>query len=131
MRPMRQEIKTSCLKRLKRIEGQIRGLAGMVAINEVMGYRYRYYDGFSDNYGFTGIAVALLGRNHPVGVIFAALLFAMLQHGGIYVDGFSEHVTKDIVQVLQGIIILFVAAESFFKWLAIRIRPLRRLSATK
>ncbi len=92
-------------------------LAGMVGINDVMGYRYRYYDGFSDNYGFTGIAVALLGRNHPVGVILAALLFAVLQHGGIYVDGFSEHVTKDIVQVLQGIIILFVAAEAFFKWL--------------
>ncbi len=91
-------------------------LAGMVAINEVLGYRYRYYDGFSDNYGYTGIAVALLGRNHPVGVILAALLFAVLQHGGIYVDGFSEHVTKDIVQVLQGIIILFVAAEAFFKW---------------
>jgi simple sugar transport system permease protein len=91
-------------------------LAGMVGINEVMGYRYRYYDGFSDNYGFTGIAVALLGRNHPVGVILAALLFAVLQHGGIYVDGFSEHITKDIVQVLQGIIILFVAAEAFFRW---------------
>jgi ABC-type uncharacterized transport system permease subunit len=95
-------------------------LAGMVGINEVMGYRYRYYDGFSDNYGFTGIAVALLGRNHPVGVILAALLFAVLQHGGIYVDGFSEHVTKDIVQVLQGIIILFVAAESFFKFVSSR-----------
>jgi len=40
----------------------------------------------------------------------------LYQHGGIYVDGFSEHVTKDIVQVLQGIIILFVAAEAFFKW---------------
>ena len=91
-------------------------LAGMVGINEVMGYRYRYYDGFSDHYGYTGIAVALLGRNHPVGVILAALLFAALQHGGIYVDGFSEHITKDIVQVLQGIIILFVAAETFFKW---------------
>jgi simple sugar transport system permease protein len=91
-------------------------LAGMVAINEVLGNRHRYYDGFSDNYGFTGIAVALLGRNHPVGVILAALLFAALQHGGIYVDGFSEHVTKDIVQVLQGVIILFVAAEGFFKW---------------
>src|SRR5689334_20496909 len=98
-------------------------LAGMVGINEVMGYRYRYYDGFSDNYGFTGIAVALLGRNHPVGVILAALLFAALQHGGIYVDGFSEHVTKDIVQVLQGIIILFVAAEAFFKWLVGRRIP--------
>jgi simple sugar transport system permease protein len=90
-------------------------LAGMVGINDVMGYHYRYYDGFSDNYGFTGIAVALLGRNHPVGVILSALLFAILQHGGIYVDGFSEHVTKDIVQVLQGIIILFVAAEAFFR----------------
>jgi general nucleoside transport system permease protein len=92
-------------------------LAGMVGINEVMGYRYRYYDGFSDGYGFTGIAVALLGRNHPIGVILSAILFAVLQHGGIYVDGFSEHVTKDIVQVLQGTIILFVAAESFFRWL--------------
>ena len=90
-------------------------LAGMVGINEVLGYRHRYYDGFSDNYGFTGIAVALLGRNHPLGVIIAALLFGVLQRGGIYVDGFSEHVTKDIVQVLQGTIILFVAAEGFFR----------------
>ena len=104
-------------------------LAGMVGINEVLGYRYRYYDGFSDNYGFTGIAVALLGRNHPVGVILAALLFAALQHGGIYVDGFSEHVTKDIVQVLQGIIILFIAAEAFFKWLLGRRFSMQRLRA--
>ena len=105
-------------------------LAGMVGINEVLGYRYRYYDGFSDNYGFTGIAVALLGRNHPVGVILAALLFAVLQRGGIYVDGFSEHVTKDIVQVLQGIIILFVAAEAFFKWLVAKTElALQRLRA--
>jgi simple sugar transport system permease protein len=90
-------------------------LAGMVGINEVLGYRYRYYDGFSDNYGFTGIAVALLGRNHPVGVIISALLFAVLQRGGIPVDAFTTHVTKDIVQVLQGTIILFVAAEAFFR----------------
>ncbi|HET6889566.1 MAG TPA: ABC transporter permease [Pyrinomonadaceae bacterium] len=90
-------------------------LAGMVGINEVLGYRYRYYDGFSDNYGFTGIAVALLGRNHPVGVILSALLFAILQRGGIPVDAFTEHVTKDIVQVLQGTIILFVAAEVMFR----------------
>ncbi len=90
-------------------------LAGLVGINEVLGYRYRYYDGFSDNYGFTGIAVALLGRNHPVGVILSALLFAVLQRGGIPVDAFTEHVTKDIVQVLQGTIILFVAAEALFR----------------
>jgi simple sugar transport system permease protein len=97
-------------------------LAGMVGINEVLGYRHRYYDGFSDNYGFTGIAVALLGRNHPAGVLAAAFLFAILTRGGIPVDAFTTHVTKDIVQILQATIILFVAAEAFFrepfqKWL--------------
>src|SRR5213082_2482292 len=70
------------------------GLAGMVGVNEVLGYHHRYYDSFSDNYGFAGFAVALLGRNHPVGVFFAALLFAMLQRGAIPVDAFSEHVSK-------------------------------------
>src|SRR6266478_6168975 len=89
-------------------------LAGCVGINEVLGYRHRYYDGFSDNYGFTGIAVSLLGRNHPVGVLISAFLFAILQRGGIPVDAFTEHVTKDIVQVLQATIILFVACEAFF-----------------
>jgi simple sugar transport system permease protein len=91
------------------------GLAGMVAINEVLGYRYRYYDGFSANYGFTGIAVALLGRNHPVGVLLSALLFGMLIRGGIFVDAFSEHVSKDLVEVLQAVVILFVACEALFR----------------
>jgi simple sugar transport system permease protein len=98
------------------------GLAGMVGINEVLGYRHRYYDGFSDNYGFTGIAVALLGRNHPVGVILAALLFAILTRGGIPVDAFTQNVTKDIVQILQATIILFVAAEAFFREPFTRLR---------
>lgn len=90
-------------------------LAGMVGINEVLGYRYRYYDSFSAGYGFTGIAVALLGRNHPVGVILASLLFGALLRGGLFVDIFTEHVSKDLVLVLQGIIILFVAAEAMFR----------------
>src|SRR5687767_2304291 len=72
-------------------------LAGMVGINEVLGYRYRYYDGFSDNYGYTGIAVALLGRNHPAGVLIAALFFAVLQRGSVAVDAFTPHVSRDIV----------------------------------
>src|SRR5882672_5946436 len=90
-------------------------LAGMVGINEVLGYRYRYYDGFSDNYGFTGIAVALLGRNHPAGVLVAAMLFAVLQRGGVPVDAFTPHVSKDIVQILQALVILFIAAEAMFR----------------
>jgi general nucleoside transport system permease protein len=91
------------------------GLAGMVGINEVLGYRYRYYDGFSDNYGFTGIAVALLGRNHPFGVLIAAMLFAVLQRGGLPVDAFTQLVSKDIVLILQGLVIVFVAAEAMFR----------------
>src|SRR6266404_1263267 len=90
-------------------------LAGMVGINEVLGYRYRYYDGFSASYGFTGIAVALLGRNHPVGVLLSAILFGMLIRGGIFVDAFTNNVTKDLVDVLQGIVILFVATEALFR----------------
>jgi ABC-type uncharacterized transport system permease subunit len=91
------------------------GLAGMVAINEVLGYRYRYYDGFSAGYGFTGIAVALLGRNHPAGVLVAALFFGALLRGGLFVDIFTAHVSRDLVQVLEGVIILFVAAEELFR----------------
>ena len=97
------------------------GLAGMVAINEVLGYRYRYYDGFSPGYGFTGIAVALLGRNHPFGVLLSAILFGALIRGGLFVDIFTEHVSKDLVLVLQAMVILFVAVAAqsrgpFSKW---------------
>src|SRR5262249_27145124 len=97
------------------------GLAGMVAINEVLGYRYRYYQGFSAQYGFTGIAVALLGRNHPAGVLLAALFFGALIRGGLFVDIFTEHVSKDLVLVLQALVILFVASEALFRGQFIRL----------
>jgi ABC-type uncharacterized transport system permease subunit len=61
-----------------------------------------------------------------VGVIFAALLFAVLTRGGVPVDAFTEHVTKDIVQILQATIILFVAAESFFRTPVVRFRDALR-----
>ena len=86
------------------------GLAGMVAIGEVLGYRYRYYDGFSDGWGFLGIAVALLGRNHPLGIFVAAIFFAVLKRGEIFVDIETKYVSKDLVEVLQAIIIIFVAS---------------------
>ena len=85
-------------------------LAGLVAVGEVLGYRYRFYDGFSPEWGFLGIAVALLGRNHPLGIFLAAIFFAVLQRGGIFVDAFTQYVSKDLVEVLQAIVILLVAS---------------------
>ena len=103
-------------------------LAGLVGVNEVLGYRYRYYDSFSSGvgYGFTGIAVALLGRNHPVGVVFAALFFGALKRGGLFVDIITEHVSKDLVEVLKALVILFVAAELYFRGRLGRFGLMRR-----
>lgn len=84
-------------------------LAGMVAVGEVLGVRHNYYDSFSGEWGFLGIAVALLGRNHPLGVFIAALFFGVLLRGEIFVDAYTEKVSKDVGWVLQAIIILFVA----------------------
>ncbi len=85
-------------------------LAGMVAVGEVLGYRHNYYDGFSAQWGFFGIAVALLGRNHPLGVFIAAIFFAMIMRGGLFIDIDTKYVTKDLVEVLQAIIIILVAS---------------------
>jgi len=93
------------------------GLAGMVGIHEVMGYRYTYRDNFSQGAGFVGIAVSLLGRNHPVGVIWAALLFGAFRRGSLFLDLHFDSLSKDLVMVLQGTIVLFVAADRFFKGL--------------
>ena len=84
-------------------------LAGMVAIGEVLGVRHNYYHEFSGEWGFLGIAVALLGRNHPLGVFIAAIFFGVLLRGEIFVDAFTRSVSKDLGWVLQAIIILFVA----------------------
>lgn len=84
-------------------------LAGMVAVGEVLGTRYNYYHDFSAQWGFLGIAVALLGRNHPLGVLIAAIFFGVLLRGEIFVDAFTRYVSKDLGFVLQAIMILFVA----------------------
>lgn len=84
-------------------------LAGMVGIGEVMGTRHHFESGFSADWGFLGIAVALLGRNHPLGVLIAAIFFGVLLRGEIFVDAFTRYVSKDLGWVLQAVIILFVA----------------------
>jgi len=81
-------------------------LAGLGGINFVLGYKRYYEDGFTGGAGFLGIAVALIGRNNPVGVVLAALFFATLSQGGLAINAM---VPKQIVEVLQGIVILAVA----------------------
>lgn len=81
--------------------------AGLVATNEVMGFRHRFLDNFSVGTGFMGIAVALLGKNTPLGVLLAALLFGVLNTGALEVDVFTD-VPRELILVLQAITIILV-----------------------
>src|SRR3546814_20886400 len=71
-------------------------LAGFVGINEVMGVQHRLLLNFTAGYGFTGIAVALMGRNHPVGIVLASLLFGMLYQGGAELAFEEPTVTREM-----------------------------------
>jgi general nucleoside transport system permease protein len=82
-------------------------LAGLGGINFVLGHRGYYEEGFAAGAGFMGIAVALVGRNHPVGVILAAFFFATLSQGGLAINAV---VPRQLVEVLEGVVILAVAA---------------------
>jgi simple sugar transport system permease protein len=84
-------------------------LAGLVGANYVLGYKHYFEEGMGRGMGFMGIAVALLGRNHPAGVVAAALLFGTLSQGGMAIN---QLVPKELVDVLQAVIILAVAASS-------------------
>jgi ABC-type uncharacterized transport system permease subunit len=81
--------------------------AGLVATNEVMGFRHRFLDNFSSGLGFMGIAVALLGKNTPIGVLLAALLFGVLNTGALEIDVFTD-VPRELILVLQAITIILV-----------------------
>ena len=81
-------------------------LAGLGGINYVLGYKQYYEEGFAAGAGYLGIAVALVGRNHPVGVCIAALLFATLSQGGLAVNAI---VPKQMVDVLTAVVIIAVA----------------------
>jgi ABC-type uncharacterized transport system permease subunit len=81
-------------------------IAGIGGLNYVLGYKHYYEEGFATGAGFLGIAVALVGRSHPVGIVLAALLFATLSQGGLAVNAL---VPKQMVDVLQAVVILAVA----------------------
>lgn len=92
-------------------------LAGFVAVNEIMGVHHRLLLNFTAGYGFTGIAVSLMGRNHPVGIIMASLLFGVLYQGGAELAFEIPKITREMVVAIQGLIILFSGA------LALMLRP--------
>jgi simple sugar transport system permease protein len=94
------------------ISGALAGLAGAV---EVMGVHHRIFDQFSGGFGFTGIAVALLAKNHPLGVIPAAILFGALTAGAGTMQ-LEAHVPQKIILIIQALIIFLVAAEEIVTW---------------
>ncbi|MBY0369965.1 ABC transporter permease [bacterium] len=98
------------------------GLAGLVGVNEVMGYHYKVVEGFSPQYGFTGIAVALLARSSPLGIILSAFLFGILQNSARELEFLSERVTKELATVIQGILIAFVAAQYYWERIYLHLK---------
>ena len=82
-------------------------IAGIGGLNYVLGYKHYYEEGFAGGAGFLGIAVAIVGRNNPFGVVLAALLFATISQGGLAVNAI---VPKEFVDVLQAVVIIAVAA---------------------
>jgi simple sugar transport system permease protein len=85
-------------------------LAGLMSLNEVMGAQHRLLMNFPGGAGYVGIAVALMGRNHPVGIVLAAVLFGVLYQGGSELSFEMPRLTRDMVVVIQGLIILVCGA---------------------
>jgi simple sugar transport system permease protein len=91
-------------------------LAGMVAVNEVLGVQNRLVLDFVAGAGFVGIAVALMGRNHPIGIALAAILFGALYQGGNELQFVMPGVTREMIVVIQALVILFTGAmEGLFR----------------
>ena len=82
-------------------------LAGLAGVNQVMGYKHRFRYGVFGGLGFDGIGVAFIGRNSPMGVVLASLIFGILDHGGLAID-VSTKVPREIILVLKAVILIFV-----------------------
>jgi simple sugar transport system permease protein len=109
------------------LSGMLAGLGGAV---QVAGVNYRNTLGFNVGYGFDGIAIALLGRNTPLGTVLAALLFGALRNGATVMQ-FRTQISADIISVIQALILVFVAAEQIIRWLyRVRVTPDSTAQAT-
>ena len=88
-------------------------LAGMMALNPVMGDQTRLQLDFVEGAGFVGIAVALMGRSHPAGIVPAAILFGALYQGGAELAFDMPNITRDMIIMIQGLVILFAGAMEY------------------
>ncbi|BAL97890.1 ABC transporter permease [Rubrivivax gelatinosus] len=87
-------------------------LAGLVGVNEIAGVHGRLIPDFVAGAGFVGIAVSLIGRNHPLGIVLASLLFGALYQGGAELAFELPGFSRDMVVLLQGLVVLFAGAMS-------------------
>jgi general nucleoside transport system permease protein len=85
-------------------------LAGLIGVNEILGVHHRLILNFTAGYGFGGIAVALMGRNHPIGIGLASLLFATLYQGGAELALEIPALSHEMIVLIQGLVILFCGA---------------------
>jgi len=92
------------------------GLAGLAGSAQVLGVDHWVGQGFSAGYGFDAIALALLGRSHPFGVVLAALLFGFLRGGATRMQSMAG-IPIDIISIIQGLVIIFIAAPGIIRWL--------------
>jgi len=80
----------------------------------VLGVNYNLALAFSSGYGFDSIALALLGKSHPLGVVLAALLFGALRNGATKME-LTAGIPIDIISVLQAMILIFIAAPAIIR----------------
>lgn len=90
------------------------GIASLAGITEVLGKYGRFIDNFSPSYGFTGIAIAVLGRGNPVGTILTAILFGAMDAGSMRMNRVAG-ISGSMVNVIQGLVILFIATPQIFR----------------
>jgi simple sugar transport system permease protein len=91
-------------------------LAGLAGAAQVLGTDHWIGQGFSAGYGYDSIALALLGNSHPLGVVIAAILFGILRSGATSMESLAG-IPIDIISVIQGLIIIFVAAPQIIRWI--------------
>ncbi|MCK5196995.1 MAG: ABC transporter permease, partial [Spirochaetales bacterium] len=96
-------------------------LAGFAGVTQVVGLDHKMFENLNAGYGWNGISVALLAANHPIGVIFTALLWGALDAGGQYMSRTTQ-IPNSIVEIIKGIMLFLIVARYIYSWLGNRIK---------